>query len=280
MSGLVHPLKWHGGKSHLAKKIVALMPPHLHYVEPFFGGGAVLLAKDPEGVSEVVNDINAGLTNFWRVLQSAEAFGIFQRRAQAIPLSESEWIDASRTDCVFHPLLPGELSVERALAFFVFCRQSMAGRMDSFSPLTRTRTRGGMNAEASAWLGSVDGLLEVHKRLRRVVITSNLATNVIRQQDGKDTLFYLDPPYIADTRTAPDVYLHEMPDADHLEMLDLANECKSKVMISGYDHPMYRSALRPDKWTRVEFNVANSSGSGEKKQRRTECLWCSFRPSR
>ena len=37
------PLKWHGGKYYLASKIIGLMPSHLHYVEPYFGGGAVLL---------------------------------------------------------------------------------------------------------------------------------------------------------------------------------------------------------------------------------------------
>ena len=78
------PLKWHGGKYYLASKIVGLMPSHLHYVEPFFGGGAVLFAREPEddglwlfpnkGVSEVVNDINGSLINFWRVLQDPETF--------------------------------------------------------------------------------------------------------------------------------------------------------------------------------------------------------------
>ncbi len=29
------PLKWHGGKHYLARRIVGLMPPHLHYVEQF-----------------------------------------------------------------------------------------------------------------------------------------------------------------------------------------------------------------------------------------------------
>jgi DNA adenine methylase len=59
------PLKWHGGKRYLAKRLVAMMPPHLHYVEPFAGGLSVLLAKDPEGVSEVVNDLDGELSNFW-----------------------------------------------------------------------------------------------------------------------------------------------------------------------------------------------------------------------
>src|SRR6185312_9978188 len=72
------PLKWHGGKHYLAPKIVALFPPrrsdanpdgYVHYVEPYAGGLAVLLASDPEGVSEVANDLDGGLTNFWRVLQ-------------------------------------------------------------------------------------------------------------------------------------------------------------------------------------------------------------------
>src|SRR5262249_39556009 len=89
------PLKWHGGKAYLAKKIVALMPPHLHYVEPYAGGLSVLLARDPEGTSEVVNDLDGRLVNFWRVLQDPETFERFRRRAEAVPLSRSEWEAAS-----------------------------------------------------------------------------------------------------------------------------------------------------------------------------------------
>src|SRR5579859_8049086 len=99
MSLLDPPLKWHGGKHYLAPKIVALMPPHLHYVEPYFGGGSVLLAKDPEGVSEVVNDLNYELTEFWLALQDPEAFGRFWGLSKATPFSETEWkIASERTD--------------------------------------------------------------------------------------------------------------------------------------------------------------------------------------
>ena len=62
------PIKWHGGKSYLADKIISLMPEHVHYVEPYFGGGFVLFRKACEGVSEVVNDLNSELTTFWDVL--------------------------------------------------------------------------------------------------------------------------------------------------------------------------------------------------------------------
>jgi len=46
-SPLTQPLKWYGGKHYLAQRIIDRMPRHLHYVEPFGGGLAVLLAKDP-----------------------------------------------------------------------------------------------------------------------------------------------------------------------------------------------------------------------------------------
>src|SRR5688500_12807739 len=108
------PLKWHrqGGKFYLASKIVALMPPkvqnpskpakddpgYVHYVEPYFGGGAVLLANDPEGISEVVNDLNISLTNFWKVMQDPHSFEQFMRRVECTPFSEfefrgAEWFD-------------------------------------------------------------------------------------------------------------------------------------------------------------------------------------------
>ena len=127
------------------------MPPHLHYVEPYFGGGAVLLAKSPEGVSEVANDLDGDLTNFWGVLQSPALFEGFRRRVEATPFSEQEWENAGVNLADSDIVEP----VERAVAFFIRCRQSLAGRMDTFAPLSRTRTRRRMNEQASAWLGTI-----------------------------------------------------------------------------------------------------------------------------
>jgi len=44
----------------------------------------------------------------------------------------------------------------------VNCRQSLAGRMDAFAPLSRRRTRRGMNEQCSAWWNAVEGLPAVH----------------------------------------------------------------------------------------------------------------------
>src|SRR5690606_12882947 len=129
---LTPPLKWHidGGKHYLAKRIIELMPPHVHYVEPFFGGGAVLLAKNPEGVSEVVNDSNRDLTAFWQVLMNPELFEQFRRHVEAMPFS-SELFDNSKA----HLESGWGSVVDRAVSFFVVARQSRQGLMKDFATL-------------------------------------------------------------------------------------------------------------------------------------------------
>ena len=140
-----NPLKWHGGKHYLAAKIVTLMPKHVHYVEPFAGGLSVLLAKDPDNISEVVNDLNSQLTNFWNVLKDVDMFQHLRRILEATPFSETEWNGALEG-------LNSSDKVARAVAFFVRCRQSLSGRMQYFATLSRNRTRRRMNEQSSAWI--------------------------------------------------------------------------------------------------------------------------------
>jgi DNA adenine methylase len=255
------PLKTHGGKHYLAQKIIALMPPHTHFV-------AVLLAKSCEGVSEVVNDLDGNFTNFWQVLQDDGLFAQFQRRVQAIPFSEVEWRKALQAPSSEDP-------VERATRFFVLCRQSMSGRCHEFSPLTRNRTRGGMNEQASSWVNAIDGLPAVHARLQRVVILNKPALEVLRSQDGPGSLMYLDPPYVPDTRTSKKTFgPFEMSVEQHEELLDAITGLQGLVMISGYASELYDSKLAA--WDRREFELPNNASNGKQKRRMKEVVWSNF----
>jgi DNA adenine methylase len=264
---LTLPLKTHCGKSYLARRIVALMPPHLHYCEPFAGGLAVVLAHDPNGVSEAVSDIDGRLMNFWDVIGDEAAFARFYRRVSCLPLAETAWERAKAHQY-------GEDSVSDAVAFFVCCRQSLAGRMKCFTPLTKTRTRRGMNGNVSEWLGAVDGLPAVHDRLRQVAIRNKSFRVFIPSQDTPETLFYCDPPYLPETRTARDVYHHEMSETDHRELLDLLRSVQGKVMLSGYPSKLYDETLQS--WNRQVFDMPNHAAGGRAKRRQTEALWCNF----
>ena len=271
------PLKWHGGKYYLASRIVALMPRHLHYVEPYFGGGAVLLTRNPEdprlwlppnkGVSEVVNDIHGKLVNFWRVLQDPASFQQFCRRVEAIPVAREEWRTAHAHDY-------GKDPVADAVAFFVDCRQSRSGLMTGFTAVTRNRTRREMNGNVSEWLSAVDGMGDVHARLRRVLIEHMPAIDLIRREDTPGTLFYCDPPYLHETRTSLNSYAFEMKGEEHELLLATLVECKGKVMLSGYSSPLYDTALKG--WKQHAFELPNNAASGDTKRRMTEVVWCNF----
>ena len=189
------PIKWHGGKTYLAAGITEMMPEHIHYVEPFFGGGAVFFRKADEmieGHSEVINDVYSELVKFWQVLQSPESSNEFQRQALLTPFAKPVW-EMAMTESSDDPIV-------KALAFFIRYRQSRQGLGRDFATMSRNRTRRGMNEQVSSWLSAVEGLPEAHERLRRVAIYCEDACSLIRREDDANTLFYCDPPYISQTR--------------------------------------------------------------------------------
>jgi DNA adenine methylase len=166
--------------------------------------------------------------------------------------------------------------VQKAWAFFVQCRQSLAGRMKSFTGITKTRTRRGMNVEVSAWLTAVEGLPAVHERLKRVLILNRPALDVIRGQDGAETLFYCDPPYLHETRATTADYQHEMTWAEHVELLRVLAKLKGRFLLSGYRSDLYNSHASLNGWNRHDFELPNQAASGKTKRRMTECVWANF----
>ena len=131
-----------------------------------------------------------------------------------------------------------------------------------------------MNEQVSAWLNCVEWLPAVSARLRRVVILNKPALEVIQQQDGAATLFYLDPPYLHDTRTTTDSYQHEMTEQNHRELLGVIKQCRGKVMLSGYPNALYDTELVG--WRREDVHIDNKASGGKVKRQMTECLWMNF----
>jgi DNA adenine methylase len=113
------PFAYFGGKTRLADRIVQLLPEHDHYVEPFAGSLAVLLAK-PRAKMETVNDLDGDLMTFWRVLRDQPEE---LRRVMALtPHSRAEHAAASD--------LSGDLTdLERARRVWVLLAQGRAGTL-------------------------------------------------------------------------------------------------------------------------------------------------------
>ena len=64
------PLKYAGGKSRLADRIVSMIPSHTCYCEPFCGAAWVFFRRSTPAPVEVVNDRDGELVTFWRVMQN------------------------------------------------------------------------------------------------------------------------------------------------------------------------------------------------------------------
>lgn len=266
MSKSLSPLKYHGGKSYLAKKLRELFPPHKRYCEPFFGGGSVLFSGDGGGVAEFANDLNRELANFWNVLKVVPLFDAFVRLVHSIPFSQEHF--ARSLDATFDP-------VERAVAFFIRNRQSRQGLGRDFATPTK-RLRRGMNENVSAWLSAVDGLPEFHARLRRVEIRSQPAIDFIRELDSPDTFFYCDPPYVHETRTTTGEYQHEMSDGDHFELLKVLGSIKGKFLLSGYQNATYQLAAINFGWNRKDFEIDNKASGKKVKDKKIESAWMNY----
>lgn len=76
MSGLAEtlraPFPYFGGKSQVAAKVWGALGDCAHYIEPFCGSCAVLLARpkwDPQRHTETVNDADGAIANVWRSVQ-------------------------------------------------------------------------------------------------------------------------------------------------------------------------------------------------------------------
>jgi DNA adenine methylase len=259
------PVKWYGGKHYLAAWIIKHFPSHHVYLEPFGGGASVLLKKQPAEV-ETYNDLDLRITRLFRVLR--DQGDEFIRYASLILYSQVEFERAKE-----YPENASDLDM--ALCDFVRWRQSFAGKGESWS-YTTGRSRGGMAGDVNAWWTAIEMLPEIIKRLQRVQIICQSAFDAIPRFDHADGLIYCDPPYVHSTRSeqSRSVYHAEMSDEDHRRLADLLNNCKAKVIVSGYDSTVYYEAYSG--WRRATCDIANHAAGGRAKARETECLWMNF----
>ena len=264
------PIKRHGGKTYLSDWICSHIPENTtHYVEAYAGGLSVLLRRNPEGVSEVVNDLDGELMNFWNTLRDEAAFPEFVRKIDATPFSSEEFNAAGTAD-------PTDSHVDRAVKFFVSCRQSRQGLQTCLATLSKNRTRRGMNEQVSSWLTAIDGLPEIHSRLKRVVIVNDDAVKIIQREDSANSFFYLDPPYVHETRVARNAYAYEMGTDDHQRLLETLVEVKGRFLLSGYRSPLYDEFADRHDWTRVDREIDCKASSAKVKPLRVESLWMNY----
>lgn len=255
--------RYHGGKTKMAQWIIDHMPGHKVYVEPYGGMASVLLTKK-SALSEVYNDKNKEVFNLFKMVR--------ERGEELAHVLNMTTFSRDELELAY---IPSEDNVESARRFLVRAEMSIS----STSMNERTGFRSAINKDYSSQFFTFykrpDVILKVRDRLARVCIENTEAKNIIERFDSKETLFYLYPPYVNETRGKSSVtrgYLHNMTNQDHLEMLELALKLKGKVIISGYDNELYRDMLK-------DWNVKKTTSYDDARRAKTEVIWMNYQLS-
>ena len=247
-------LRYPGSKWSIASEIVGQFGAHYHYVEPYFGSGAVFFTK-PVSPHELVNDRNGLVVNFFRVLRDRTDDLLFA--LEATPWSRDEY-DASH-------LLTGD-ELEDARRFVTRIWQAHASDLAKKTGWKNRGSKQPARGMSVRWQRVPHDLAEMALRLKDAEIENRPATEVMRRFATADTLIYADPPYLMETRTQK-MYAHEMSVEEHHEMLDILAAHPGPVVISGYENSIYDERLPG--WTKVFVKPPKV----EKQAERMEVLW-------
>lgn len=255
-------LRYHGGKWRQAAQIIDLMPAHNIYVEPFTGAASVLLQKAISPI-EVINDKYDRIVNVFRVLRDSILSEKLQQQLRLTPYSESEYRACREVS-------PDP--VEDARRMLVLGHQGHGSTAASGGKRSgwRRNVRENIRSAASEWQSIPEQVSAWAAGMRGVYIEADDAGMVIDRWDTPETLFYVDPPYLASTRTQGlRGYAHEMTEQDHIDLATKIHGLHGNVILSGYSSDLYDNELYAH-WQRVSFPARADKG-----RQSTEVCWIS-----
>lgn len=248
-------LKYPGSKWRIADWIISFFPKHEVYLEPFFGSGAVFFNKAPSYL-ETINDLNNDIVNLFEVCRKYP-----EQLATAINLTPFSREEFAR--CYEH----SDNVVEQARRTVVRYHQSFGTSNSSRRSWKNVQTAGGPRT-ATMWNYLPDTVIQVCERLKEAQIENTDALTLIERYNHKNTLIYLDPPYLQSLRRH-NLYKCEFSDNQQMNMLDLIKTSKSRIILSGYENELYNDCLSG--WNTVEKETTAQFGI-----HRTEKLWMNF----
>lgn len=214
----VSPLRYPGGKAKFAPYFTRLLRVQeatiTRYAEPFAGGAGAALHLLTGGVVDRIhiNDINPGVAAFWRcVFQNGEALA---RKVETATVNLEAWHEARAV--YRNPIDVDDL--ELGFATFFLNRTNRSGILNA-------RPIGGLQ-QTGRWL--IDARYNAPELATRIRRLSALSSKVhVTQLDAfdflaaleqrRDTLMYVDPPYI---QQGEELYMQVFGEAQHQALAD------------------------------------------------------------
>lgn len=242
---MIGPLAYIGGKNRLAKQIIAVIPEHTTYVEPFAGGAQVFFHKEPSKV-EVLNDLDFEIVKFFRVCQHHYKELI---RYLNYCLISRRWYE------LFTDENPDALTdIQRAGRFFYLQKNSFGGLILKQHYHYGVIQRPNYNPKRIPEI-----IRAAHERLQGVQIESLPYEQILERYDRPTTLFYLDPPY-----WQRKLYKFNFSDEDFRLLEHRLQKIKGRFILSLDDHPEVIKLFAPWNIKTVELSYTAQTKTGRR----------------
>lgn len=239
------PLAYIGGKRAVAKEIIAVLPEHVTYVEPFAGGAQVFFAKEPSKV-EVLNDLDHELITFYRVVQHHYEELVRYMRFTIVSRRYYDLLKAAQMEAL--------TDVQRAARFLYLQKTSYAGRVTRQNFRTGIVQPPGLNPERIPEL-----IEEAHHRLARVLLECLPYEKVLAKFDSPSTCFYVDPPYYEVKH-----YKFNLDPDDFRAMADRLAAVEGSFLLSLNDVPEVRAIFKAFRFRGIEIPYSAQKTAGKR----------------
>lgn len=214
------------------------------YVEPFIGGGSVMLGyKFKPGTKIVINDKDKQLVSAWRILKKGPGGDINKYNTSDIP-TLTRLRDKK-----------GGSDLDKLVAFSINSRNTFGGMgkgklYKTTNPITKLKQ-----------------LPEYKEKLKNVTILNGSYESVISRYNNPGSFFYLDPPY----EKSGDLYKHG-GDFDFVKFAQKLKTIKGKFMLSINDSKNIRDLFKGFKQRRITVGAQSNSETGPGSASRKELI--------
>lgn len=250
MSGLV---PYFGGKTRVAKKIIAKMPEHRCYVEVFAGGAAVFFKKTP-AETEVLNDLDIDLATLYRVAKHHPEELYNQFKFSLVSRVEFDRKQLENPETL--------TDIQRAARYLYLQKTAFGGKITGQTFGTATTGKPRLN------LFTLEHTLETTwQRLAHVYIECLDFRRLIPKYDRPHSFFFLDPPYWK----IPG-YNHDFVEQDFVDLVEILKGIKGKFLLTINDTSEVRELFAPFNIEEVQLKYSMSTSKKARGKTNTELL--------
>lgn len=239
LNNIVKPiLKWAGGKTQMLGDLLPKVPKSYgRYIEPFFGGGAMFFALQPENA--IIADSNPELINMYR--QVAENVDEVISCLKKYENTSEMFYAVREQDWMYLPKA-------EAAARTIFLNRTC------FNGLYRVNKQGKFNVPYGKYVNpkicDEDGLKAASKALKKAEILCGDYLLVLEHYAQAGDFVFLDPPYLpiseyADFKRYTKEQFYEEDHVELAKMIMRLQERGCHVVLTNSNHPLVHELYAP-----------------------------------